>query len=481
MLEILPLPRKYSIINQSTHSVLPSVYTAEKKWLDDVDTFCTLFEKIFDLPISVSSPAGIELKMNPALAENEYTLDTCEDRILLCASAREGLLYGLSTVLQLINCKNGTPTVASVQITDSPAQEYRAFMLDAVSKPQSMKQLFKYVDLCFFYKINYLHLHFADGAAYRYPSAKFKALPSKIHYSFEEIAQLRSYASSRGIKLIPEFECPGHATVLNRTYPELFHCDMVESGEVILSELGDPINPESLICAGSEKSFEAAKALLEELAELFPDSEYIHIGGDEAPHESWSHCKACQAYMKAHGLKSTKELYSEYVGRIASHVLSIGRKPIVWEGFPSESSHFVPKETIVIAWESHYQTAPELLKNGFRIINASWQPTYFVPSLVHRWDAQKVLSWDPHVWEHWWEHSEARDNPIKIDPTDALLGASLCAWGLSFELLISRLMENFPAFSQGLWSPEQKPDFETYNLIYKKVVEKASLLVLDEF
>jgi len=185
--------------------------------------------------------------------------------------------------------------------------------------------------------------------------------------------------------------------------------------------------------------------------------------------------------MKKHGLKSTKELYSEYVGRIASHVLSIGRKPIVWEGFPSESSHFVPKETAVIAWESHYQTAPELLKNGFRIINASWQPTYFVPSLVHRWDAEKVLSWDPHVWEHWWEHSVARDNPIKIEPTEALLGASLCAWGLSFELLISRLMENFPAFSQGLWSPEQKPDFSIYQAIYKKVTNKASLLILDDF
>ncbi|MBQ9806840.1 MAG: family 20 glycosylhydrolase [Clostridia bacterium] len=481
MLEILPLPKKYNTVDQSTHPILPSVYTAESEWIDDANTFCGIFEKIFNLPISVAEPAGIRLKKNPTLSQNEYTLDTCGDSVLLCASAREGLLYGLATALQLIDCKNGTPAVASVQITDSPAQEYRAFMLDAVSKPQSMKQLFKYIDLCFFYKINYLHLHFADGAAFRYPSKRLEALPSKFHYSEEDIVQLRSYASSRGIKLVPEIECPGHATILNRSYPEHFHCDMEGNGEVLLSELGDPINPESLICAGSEKSFEAVKALIDELAELFPDSEYIHIGGDEAPHNCWAHCKACRAYMEQHGLKSTKELYSEYVGRIASYVLSIGRKPIVWEGFASESSHFVPKETIVIAWESHYQTAPDLLKNGFRIINASWQPTYFVPSLVHRWDAEKVLSWDPHVWEHWWEQSEAYEKPISIEPTEALLGASLCAWGLSFELLIGRLMENLPAFSQCLWSPDEKPDFTIFYTIYKKIGDKAARLALDEF
>ena len=185
--------------------------------------------------------------------------------------------------------------------------------------------------------------------------------------------------------------------------------------------------------------------------------------------------------MKKHGLKDSGELYSEFVGRVASCVLSLGKTPIVWEGFPKESSHFVPKETIVIAWESHYQLAPDLLENGFRIINASWQPTYFVPSLVHRWGPKDLLDWDPHLWLHWWEHSAAHETPIQIEPTDALLGASLCAWGISYDLLISRLMENLPAFSQSTWSPDQKGDldYETYNAIYKSITDKASKLILD--
>ena len=49
------------------------------------------------------------------------------------------------------------------------------------------------------------------------------------------------------------------------------------------------------------------------------------------------------------------------MGRVAAYVLTLGKTPIVWEGFPKESSHYVPKETVVIAWESHYQLAQDLL------------------------------------------------------------------------------------------------------------------------
>jgi len=478
MLKLLPYPNECTVIDEAEHSLALSLST-EIDWTDEASTLCELFEKLFGTSLSEQTPAGIVLKKDATLAQNAYRLDSTGESVVLSASAREGLLYGFATLLQLINCNKEGAKIASVQIVDAPKKDYRAFMLDSVSEPHTMQQLFKYVDLCFFYKLNYLHLHFADGAAYRYPSRIFKNLPSEIHYSFEDIKQLRRYAASRGIILIPEFECPGHATVLNRTYPELFLCDMEQKGEVLLSELGDPINPESLICAGSEKSFDAVKQLLGELAELFPESPYIHIGGDEAPHQGWEHCRTCRSYMKKHGLKDSGELYSEFVGRVAACVLELGKTPIVWEGFPSASSHFVPKETIVIAWESHYQTAPELLKNGFQIINASWQPTYFVPSLVHRWGPAELLQWDPHVWNHWWEHSEAHETPIQIEPTADLLGASLCSWGCSFELLISRLMENLPAFSQSLWSPEQKTDFDSYHLKYKETTRKASHLVLD--
>lgn len=479
MLNILPIPKAVDIVDETDHPILPTIRTDACEWEKDIAEFCQIFKRVFDCTLSTEQNPWILVKKEAALPANGYMIDSTSGKVILSASSRESLLYGFATLLQLIKGKKEALTVPLARIEDAPAKNYRSFMIDAVSMPHTLEQILKYIDLCFFYKINYLHLHFADSSAYRYPSRAFEALPSEIHYSFEEIAKMREYAASRGITLIPEFECPGHATILNRKYPELFLCDMEQTGEVLLSELGDPIDPESLICAGSEKSFAAVKTLLGELTELFPDSPYIHIGGDEAPHEGWKHCTVCREYMKNHGLKDSGELYSEYVGRIASYVLSLGKTPIVWEGFPSGSSHFVPKETIVIAWESHYQTAPELLENGFQIINASWQPTYFVPSLTHRWGARELFGWDVNRWEHWWVESEAYKQPIQIEPTEDLLGASLCSWGLSFELQISRLMENFPAFSQTLWSPAQKKDFATYVNIYKVTTVKAAKLILD--
>lgn len=480
MLNLIPIPQKYTEVDTALRPRRATVATAEGAWERDAALLAEQLGQLFDLSPADGEDAGICLAHDAALPADAYVLDSTDDAIVLRASDREGLLYAFASLLQLLSRKDDVLQLPSLLIEDAPAKPYRGFMLDAVSKPQTLAQLFKYVDLCFFYKVNYLHLHFADGAAYRYPSSRFEKLPSKIHFTKEDIEALRRYADARGIKLIPEIECPGHATILNRACPEHFSCDLDGEGEVLYNELGGVIDPQSLICAGSERSFDAICRLIDEVLELFPDSKYLHIGGDEAPHKGWAHCKTCRAYMEAHGLKNTKELYSEYVGRVAAYVLSKGRIPIAWEGFSSESSHFVPKETVIIAWESHYQIAPDLLKNGFQIINASWQPTYFVPSLTHRWGARELLHWDPHVWEHWWEHSQARDVPIRIEPTDDLLGASLCSWGLSFELLISRLMENLPAFSQSVWSPAQKPDFATYQNVYKAVTSVASDLILDK-
>ena len=139
----------------------------------------------------------------------------------------------------------------------------------------------------------------------------------------------------------------------------------------------------------------------------------------------------------------------------------------------------MPKKTVVVAWESHYQLADELLENGFKIINASWQPTYFVSSLRRRWSPEDLLDWNIYNWQHWWPNSVATKNPIQLEPTEDMLGAQLCSWGLPYELHISRLMENFPAFSERVWSPTVRLANEDYREIYKKVWEKTAHYLQD--
>ena len=480
MINVLPTPKFYEFQSEDYHALPMSLHTDVKEWSDIAEAFCDSFYKIYEQELTITAPAGILLVYDGEIAPNAYALDST-DRLIIRASAREGICYGIATALQLMKVDGTELSVQSVCIKDHPDKDFRAFMIDVGFRWHPFDKMLKYVDLCFFYKINHLHLHIADNNIYSLPSKAFPGLPTpRKHYTFEQIAQLNRYAEARGIKLVPEFECPGHAKAMNTAYPEIFmNRAETESGE-FYNELGSKIDPLGLVCAGSERAFEGVKTILAEIAELFPNAPYIHIGGDEAPHQMWEQCQECRAYMKAHGIKDSNELYSEFVGRVASYVLSLGKTPMVWEGFPKESAHYVPKETVVIAWESHYQLATDLLENGFRIINASWQPTYLVSSLDKRWGPKELLDWNVYNWQHWWSSSAAYLSPINVQPTDRLLGATMCSWALNYEQHIGRLLENFPAFGQRTWQVERALDYETYKQIFRTVLIKGAALIQDK-
>ena len=186
-------------------------------------------------------------------------------------------------------------------------------------------------------------------------------------------------------------------------------------------------------------------------------------------------------HMEEKGISDVYELYSEYVGRVTDHILSLGKTPMVWEGFPKLGSERIDRRTVVIAWESHYHLAPDLLAEGFKIINATWQPLYLVPSLTKRWSVWDILNWNVYNWQHWWEHSVATEHPINVKPTDKVLGSILCFWEMTYEQEIARVMENLMAMSERVWTVERclsdadyKKAFSRLYSIVSKVIEKGS-------
>lgn len=477
MITIIPFPKKATEYSGTPHNI-PLLITADPRWQSEISVFSQLFEQIFEVTLT-EGKGGIELRFDAGVAPDAYILDT-ETVATIRASGREGLLYGMASALQIMTVSDGSICLPAVSVEDHPDKPFRSFMLDLGFATQPFEKLRKFVDLCFLYKINYLHVHFADNSFYSLPSREFPELPTKgKHYSFEQIRQFDAYAASRGIRIIPEFECPGHAELLNKRYRNVFGCQLQGDTEAFYNEQGDQYSNDALLCAGSEAAFDGVKRLLKEIAEMFPNAPYIHIGGDEAQHELWGSCAHCKAYMEKHGITSTKELYGEYMGRVASYVLSLGKTPIVWEGFPRFTNHYIPKETVVIAWESHYQLVTELLEDGFHVINASWQPLYLVDSLNRRWTPEDILNWNVYNWQHWWPHSYATLNPITVAPTDRVLGATLCHWALTYEQLMSRLMENLAAMSERVWTVERKRETKEYNQVFKKLYRIAAALVQD--
>lgn len=446
MISLIPTPKEYTICNDRSCVFAPYIFTEEPAWTDAVCAFSDSFRRLHGIALRQES-GGILLKLNQALHEGAYTLESdCENHLVtVCASGIEGIQYALASLIQLIDCKNHMLCMSDLSLKDYPDKEYRALMVDLGRMWHPFDKLLKYVDLCCLYKIRYLHLHFVDFGLYTLPSKAFPRLSDpNTCYTYEQIEKLNAYAKARGIIIIPEYECPGHASVMVERYPEEF------GNHYSAEKSGYPWN--SVMCAGSEASFHANKILLKEISDLFPDSPYIHIGGDEASIECWDECADCRAYMADRGIENVHGLYSDFIARIAEYVFTLGKTPIVWEGFPADGADKIPKNTIVIAWESLYQTADQLLAEGFRIINASWKPLYVVPSMHRTASALDIMKWNVYNWQNYSTKSKAFLNPINIAPTDQVLGCMLCAWEQTFEREIRPVMENLCAMSERSWN-----------------------------
>ena len=135
-----------------------------------------------------------------------------------------------------------------------------------------------------------------------------------------------AYAADRFITVVPEIEMPGHASAALASYPEL-GCRGKDYPYKVQTTWG--VFPE-VLCVGNPETFQFLEDVLDEICDIFP-SEYIHIGGDEAPREEWEKCPKCQALMKAKGFKREAELQSYLNNVIEEYLAGKGRKIIGWD------------------------------------------------------------------------------------------------------------------------------------------------------
>ena len=480
MKPILPTPKSYELL-EGKLSLSPAVLAKDERFAPLAGVFAQAFEKIKDLPLAHDA-GGVTLEYDPSLPAAHYVCDFSETMRLL-ASDIDGMRSAVATALQLISTENGSITADRLCIKDYPDKDFRTLMVDLSRVWHPFWTLKHYVDVCFFLKLKYLHLHLIDDQGYRLPSRAFpKIATPKYHYTQEQIAELNAYAKERGIVLIPEIEGPGHARSLNQSYSAVFGNRLDECEiEQLITENGDIVQNDSLLCAGKPETMEGLRTIVREVCEMFPDSPYIHIGGDEASIKVWNYCTECRRYMKENGIEDVYDLYSDFVGRFAQLVIDEGRTPIVWEGFPKKGSHRIPRKTIVIAWESHYHMAYDLLDEGFTIINGSWQPLYIVPGVSRQWGPREILDWDVYNLQHWWPKSEAHLNPIHLTPTDDVWGAQISMWETSYEDAIARVMQNCAALSERLWSVRRTQEYDAYRRAWdRSTLPRLRLLIRED-
>ena len=313
-----------------------------KKGTDITDDSFVKNEIIFELDSQLENDEG-------------YILDIKPNKIKIKAKKDQGAFYAVQTLRQLLppefengTYKNEEIAIQCVTIKDEPQFKYRGMHLDVGRHMFSVNFIKKYIDALAMLKMNTFHWHLTEDQGWRIEIKKYPKLQEVSafrdetlvgHYSDQphqfdgkryggfytqdEIKDVIAYAQKRHVTVIPEIELPGHSQAAIAAYPELGctgkQVDVAKKWGVF----------EEIYCS-KDDTFNFLEDVLDEVIALFP-SEYIHIGGDEAPKTRWKTCDECQNRIKEEGLKDEHELQNYFITRIEKYLNSKGKQIIGWD------------------------------------------------------------------------------------------------------------------------------------------------------
>ncbi len=325
--------------------------------------FNSVAEDMFGEPLAIVNAEGaaqenvINVHHNPSLHAEGYTLTVTPTTIDIAASTAHGVFYAFQSLRQMVPAAAitekyvGSVGVPAAKIEDAPHFQHRGVLFDVCRHFFTVDEVKTVIDMLAMHKMNRLHWHITEDQGWRieikkYPlltevgskradsqvvgthrahGEKYEGKPyGPFFYTQDEIREVVKYAEERFITVIPEIDMPGHMVAALASYP---HLGCVGEGYKVRELWG--ISTE-VMCIGKESTFEFVENVLAEVLELFP-SEYIHIGGDEAPRDMWKVCPHCQARMKAEKLKTEAQLQTYFNHRVEAFLQKHGRKMIGWD------------------------------------------------------------------------------------------------------------------------------------------------------
>lgn len=352
-------------------------------------------QRIFsDAGINVKEAAKSDISFikDSSLTKEAYKLKVTPDKITITSSTPQGAAYALTTLAQsAVKDVNGKACFPSMEIIDEPRFEWRAIMVDSGRHMLPVEDIKKILSLMEHYKFNTLHWHLTEDQGWRIEIKKYPKLteigsirqqspimgdrskgdgqPYGGYYTQEQIKDIVNYAKERNITVVPEIEVPGHASAAVAAYPELGNYDIENYSPKVVESWG--VFP--YIFNPSEKTFEFLDNVFKEVSELFPNSPYIHVGGDEAPKSQWKKSAMAQKIMKDNNLKDEHELQSYFIKRVEKIVNKYGKKLIGWDEI--NEGGLSPTATMMV-WRNE-KWADLAIKQGNNVIMVPTSHLYF--------------------------------------------------------------------------------------------------------
>ncbi len=401
---------------------------------------------VLEIPRDLSNDAeGAQLLIDtqstgnavPKLGDDEsYNLEINDKQAKLTAPGTVGAMRGLETFLQLLESDKEGFYFPAVSIADKPRFAWRGLMIDSARHFQPMEVLRRNLDAMAAVKLNVFHWHLTEDQGFRVESVKFPELhklgSDGNFYTQMEIREIIKYAADRGIRVMPEFDMPGHATAWLVSHPEIGSgapgaTYKIERNPGIFDPTLDPTNA---------KTYKLLEAFFKEMSALFPDA-YLHIGGDENKGKQWTANPKIQAFMQEKGIKDNHGLQTYFNKRLLKFLQKDGKIMMGWDEIFQPD---LPKDVVIHSWRGQKALA-EAARQGFQgVLSNGYYIDLMQPAAQH-------YAVDP----------IAVDTTLTADEQKRILGGEATMWSewVSPETIDSRIWSRTAAIAERFWSPRE--------------------------
>jgi hexosaminidase len=373
-----------------------------------------------------------------AVGEDEsYEITVGAKQARITAANPLGVLHGLETLLKLVRKEGAQTVVPGVRISDRPRFAWRGLMLDPARRWEPVEFVYRTLDGMASQHLNVMHWHLSEDQGFRIESKTFPKLhelgSDGNYYTQDQVRAVIAYARDRGIRVVPEFDLPGHATSWLVGYPELA---AAPGPFKIVREWGIFDN---VLDPSKEEVYTFLDTFFGEMAGLFPDA-YMHIGGDEVTPRQWNASAKTQDFIYRKGLAGAHGIQAYFNKRVNEIFTRHGKRMVGWDEILSPD---LPKNIVVHSWRGQKALA-EAARQGYDGILSNG---YYLDLLFP-------------VADHYLNDPIPAGTALAPEERARILGGEACMWSefVTPETIDSRIWPRLAAIAERLWSPAEVRD-----------------------
>ncbi|KAL7294681.1 hypothetical protein TKK_0011984 [Trichogramma kaykai] len=386
----------------------------------------------------------LECEQYPRLDSNESyylsVLEKSKSSACLEADSIWGILRGLETFSQLLASPRNSSKlmIKSQAIRDYPKMAHRGLLLDTSRHYMPLSVILSTLDAMAYNKLNVFHWHIVDDNSFPYVSSTYPELSRRgayhrsMLYTAEDVAKVVEHARYRAIRVVPEFDTPGHTRSWGQAYPHLL-TTCYDRKKQPTGKLG-PMNP------SKPEVYDFMRNLLREISERFVD-DHFHLGGDEVPFQCWQSNPGVNNFMERHNISSRYDKLEEmYVKRVLGMCEELRLKSIVWQEV-FDNGVDLPKDSVVQVWTGNWrEEMAKITAAGHPVLlSACW----YMSELASGGDWLKFYDCDPlNFLASSKEHKKL------------VIGGEACMWGefVDKNNVQQRIWPRASAVAERLWS-----------------------------